>query len=558
MAGKACHARIIHFGLQKDTLTCNLLMNVYYKCGLCWFAHMVFDKMPERSLVSWNTMISSHTQSGEEQEALALFLQMRREGSSVSEFTVSSLLCACAGKSVITECKQLHGFSIKSAMDSNVFVGTALLDVYSKCSLLKDAIRVFDSMPTRNEVTWSSMVAGYAQNELYEDALELFRKAQVIGLEHNQYTISSAISACASLAALIEGKQVHSVSCKTGFGSNIFVASSLIDMYAKCASIREAYVLFSGTEEKNIVLWNVMITGFAKHACAMEVMILFEKMQQGGIYPNESTYASLLSACSHRGLVEKGQRFFDLMKTEHELFPNVVHYSCLVDILGRAGLISKAVELIGKMPFVATASMWGSVLASCRVYGNLEVAEIAAKNLFEMEPGNAGNHVLLSNTYSVNKQWEEVATARKLLRESDMKKVKGMSWIEIKDKVHTFMVGERNHPRIAEIDLKLENLVEDMKRFSYRPKIEHDLHNVDNRQKQELLRHHSEKLAFTLGLICLPVGVPIRIMKNIRICGDCHSFMEIASRITGRQIIVRDTSRFHHFKDGCCSCGEFW
>lgn len=488
--GMACHAQIIRVGLRADTITSNMLMNMYSKCGLVESARKLFDEMPVRSLVSWNTMVGSHTQNGDSEKALVLFMQMQKEGISCSEFTVSSVVCACAAKCCVFECKQLHGFALKTALDSNVFVGTALLDVYAKCGLVKDASLVFECMPERSDVTWSSMVAGYVQNELYEEALVLFHRAQAMGLEHNQFTISSALSACAARAALIEGKQVQAVLCKTGIGSNIFVISSLIDMYAKCGIIEEAYIVFSSVEEKNVVLWNAMLSGFSRHVRSLEAMIYFEKMQQMGICPNEITYISVLTACSHLGLVEKGRKYFDLMIRVHNVSPNVLHYSCMVDILGRAGLLHEAKDLIDRMPFDATASMWGSLLASCRIYRNLEVAEVAAKHLFEIEPHNAGNHVLLSNIYAANNRWEEVARARNLLKESKAKKERGKSWIEIKHKVHSFMVGERNHPRIVEIYLKLEDLVGEMKKIGYKAKTEHDLHDVEESRKQELLRHH--------------------------------------------------------------------
>lgn len=558
MEGKVCHGQIILTGLQTDTLTSNMIMNMYSKCGLTEWARKVFDRMPERTVVSWNTMIGSLTRNGEEVEALNLFIQMQREYIPFSEFTLSSVICACAAKLAVSECKQLHAFALKAAINSNVFVGTAIIDVYSKCYLIKDASKVFEHLNEKSEVTWSSMVAGYVENELYEEALILFQKAQMINLEHNQFMISSALSACAGLAGMIEGKQVHAVLCKTGFGSNIFVGSSLVDMYSKSGSIEDAYIAFSSVDNKNAVVWNSIISGFSRQAQSLETMILFEKMQQIGMRPDEITYVSVLSACSHMGLVESGRRYFDLMVKEHKLLPNIYHYSCMVDILGRSGLIFEAKDLIETMPFDATASIWGSLLASCRVYGNVDVAEFAAKHLFKIEPENAGNYVLLSNVYAANKKWEEVANSRKVLKDSEAKKERGKSWIEIKNKVHTFIVGERSHPRIDEIYLKLEDLMVEMKKMDYMVKTDNDLHDVDENQKKELLRHHSEKLALTFGLMCLQSGAPIRIMKNLRICGDCHCFMKLASTITKRKIIVRDVNRFHHFKNGVCSCKEFW
>ncbi|GAB4836231.1 hypothetical protein Ancab_001146, partial [Ancistrocladus abbreviatus] len=556
--GEAYHCQIIKGGLQADTIISNILVNMYWKCGVLQSAQWVFDEMSERSLVSWNTIIGACTHNGLSKDAFTLFVKMQKEMVLVSEFTVSSVICACAAKGAIFECRQLHALAIKLAMDLNVFVGTALLDVYAKCYFVKDATRVFDSIEEKSEVTFSSMVAGYVRSELYEEALMLYRKVHMIGLEQNQFTISSILSACAGLAALIEGSQMHAVSCKVGFDTDIFVCSSLIDMYARCGSIGEAYNVFSNQEHKNVVLWNAMLSGFSRHGRWIETVILFEKMQQMGFSPDEVTYVSLLSVCGHMGLVEEGRKYFDIMVCEHYVSPNVLHYSCLVDILGRAGLIQEAYNLIGSMPFEATASVWGSFLGSCRKYGNLELAEIAAKHLFKIEPSNAGNHVLLSDIYAVNQKWEEVARSRKTLKESEVKKEKGKSWIEIKDKVHIFMVGERNHPQIAEIYFKLDELIKEMEKLDYKAQTEHDFHDVEERKKEELLRHHSEKLALTFGVMHLPPGAPVRIMKNLRICGDCHSFMKFASKITGRLIIVRDVNRFHHFKNGFCSCGDFW
>ncbi|XP_027935156.1 pentatricopeptide repeat-containing protein At5g04780, mitochondrial [Vigna unguiculata] len=560
VGGRACHAQIIRVGWEMDVLTSNMLINLYSKCSLVDSARKKFNEMPVKSLVSWNTMIGALTQNDEDQEeALTLLIQMQREGTPFNEFTISSVLCKCAFKCAILECMQLHAFSIKAAIDSNCFVGTALLHVYAKCSSIKYASQIFDSMPERNAVTWSSMMAGYVQNGFHEETLLLFHNAQLMGLEQDPFMISSAVSACAGLATLVEGKQLHAISHKSGSGSNIYVSSSLIDMYAKCGCIREAYLVFQGVMEvRSIVLWNAMISGFARHAYAPEAMVLFEKMQQRGFFPDEVTYVSVLNACSHMGLYEEGQKYFDLMVRQHKLSPSVLHYSCMVDILGRAGLVHKAYELIERMPFYATSSMWGSLLASCRVYGNIELAEIAAKHLFEMEPNNAGNHILLANVYAANKKWDEVARARKLLRENDLKKERGTSWIEIRNKIHSFTVGERNHPQMDEIYAKLDDLVVELKKLNYKVDTDNDLHDVEESRKQMLLRHHSEKLAITFGLMCLPSGIPIRIMKNLRICGDCHIFMKLMSKFTSREIIVRDTNRFHHFKDGFCSCREFW
>ncbi|XP_009130840.1 pentatricopeptide repeat-containing protein At5g04780, mitochondrial [Brassica rapa] len=560
LEAKACHGKIIRLEMHEDVITLsNVLINSYSKCGFAELARKVFDGMRERSLVSWNTMIGLYTRNKMELEALNMFSEMRKEGVEFSEFTISSVLSACSGVNCgALECKQLHCLSLKACLDTHVYVGTALLDLYAKCGMMKDSVQVFEFMQEKSSVTWSSMVAGYVQNKRYEEALLLYRRGQRMSLEKNQFTLSSVICACSNLAALIEGKQMHAVIHKTGYASNVFVASSVVDMYAKCGGLRESYIIFSEVGEKNIELWNTIISGFAKHARPKEVMILFEKMQQGGMQPNEVTFSSLLSVCAHTGLVEEGRRFFRFMRSKYGVSPNVVHYSCMVDVLGRAGLLSEAYELIKSIPFDPTASIWGSLLASCRVYKNLELAEVAAEKLFSLEPENAGNHVLLSNIYAANNHWEDIVKSRKLLRDSEVKKVRGKSWIEIKDKVHVFSVGESGHPRIREICLKLDSLVIELRKFGYKPRVEHELHDVEERKKEELLMQHSEKLALVFGIMCLPEGSSVRIMKNLRICVDCHEFMKAASMATGRLIIVRDVNRFHHFSDGQCSCGEFW
>ncbi|KAH1231179.1 Pentatricopeptide repeat-containing protein, mitochondrial [Glycine max] len=448
-------------------------------------------------------------------------------------------LCAKTGSSMGG--RACHAQIIRIGLEMDILTSTMLINMYSKCSLvhstrkkigaltqnaedrkaLKLLIRMqremFESMPEKNAVTWSSMMAGYVQNGFHDEALLLFHNAQLMGFDQDPFNISSAVSACAGLATLVEGKQVHAMSHKSGFGSNIYVASSLIDMYAKCGCIREAYLVFEGfVEVRSIVLWNAMISGFARHALAQEAMILFEKMQQRGFFPDDVTYVSVLNACSHMGLHEEGQKYFDLMRTKLT-----------------------------------------NCKASCRIYGNIEFAEIAAKHLFEMEPNNAGNHILLANIYAANKKSDEVARARKLLRETDVRKERGTSWIEIKNKIHSFTVGERNHPQIDDNYAKLDNLVVELKKLNYKVDTNNDLHDVEESRKHMLLGHHSEKLAITFGLVCLPTEIPIRIIKNLRICGDCHTFMKLVSKFASREIIVRDTNRFHHFKDGLCSCGEF-
>ncbi|KAL6906108.1 hypothetical protein ACP4OV_003709 [Aristida adscensionis] len=429
LVGKGCHGLAIHFGLVTDTITGNILINLYTKCGQNGCARRVFDAMPVRSVVSWNTMIAGYTRNGEDVQALMLFSMMHREGTQMSEFTLSSTLCACAAKYAIIECKQLHTIAIKLALDSNSFVSTAVLDVYAKCNMIKDAYWVFQKMPEKTGVTWSSLFAGLVQNGLYEEAWRLFQNSQREGIQLTEFTISSMLSTCSSLALIIEGTQLHAVIVKYGFHGNFFVASSLVDVYARCGQIDKAYALFANMEHKNVVLWNAMISSFTRHGHTWEVMILFEKMRQVGIFPNEVTYLSMLAVCNHAGLVEEARHYFSLLISDQTVEPNVLHYSCMVDVLGRCGKTDEAWEWIRQMPFEPTVSMWGSLLGSCRKYGHVRLARIAAEQLFQLEPENGGNHILLSDVYAASGNWENAVLARKYLKDSGARKDMGRSWV---------------------------------------------------------------------------------------------------------------------------------
>ncbi|PUZ63015.1 hypothetical protein GQ55_3G033900 [Panicum hallii var. hallii] len=429
LIGKGSHGLAIHLGLETDTITCNILINLYTKCGMNDYARRVFDAMPFRSIVSWNTMIAGYTCNGNDLQALKLFSKMHEEGTQMSEFTLSSTLCACAAKFATIECKQLHTIAIKLALDSNSFVGTAVLDVYAKCNMINDACLVFEKIPEKTAVTWSTFIAGLVQNGLHEDALRLFQRSLREGVEFSEFTLSAILSTCASLALMMEGIQLHAVIFKYGFHGNFFVASSLVDVYARCGQIEEAYLIFSDMKHKNVVLWNAMITSFTRHGNFWEAIILFEKMQQAGISPNEVTYLSMLSVCGHAGLVEEARCYFSLLISDQTAEPNVLHYSCMVDVLGRSGRTDEAWELIQQMPFEPTTSMWGSLLGSCRKYRNIGLARLAAEQLFKLEPENGGNHALLSDVYAASGNWENAVSARKYLNDSGAKKDMGSSWI---------------------------------------------------------------------------------------------------------------------------------
>eukprot|EP01018_Ginkgo_biloba_P011555 Gb_34228 [translate_table: standard] len=555
--GRRVHAHIMNSAFNRNVFLLNTIISMYAKCGTVEDAREVFDKMAIRDMVSWTSMIAGYAQNQHGEEALQLFPSMQRAGMKPNEFTFSSVLRACASLFALENGKQVHSNTIKSGFEFHVFVGSALVDMYAKCESIQDAHQLFDKMPERNVVSWNALIAGYAQIGNGEAALKLFWQMQHISMQPTKFTFSSVLSACASIAVLDQGKWVHAHIIKTGCKLDAFVGNALIDMYGKCGSIRDARQVFDKLSRRDVVSWNAMITGCAQHGQGKEAVQLFEQMQLAGIKPNHITFLCVLSACSHAGLVNEGRLYFDSMSS-HGIIPKAEHYACIVDLLGRAGHMDEAEEFIKKLPVEPTAAVWGALLGACRVHGNMELGKRAAECLFELDPEDAGPHVLLSNIYAAAGRWDDVAKVRKMMRRSGVKKEPGCSWVELENTVHTFVVNDRSHPLTDRIYATLENLSRKMKEAGYVADTNFVLLAMEEQQKVHTLCYHSEKLALAFGIISTPCGAIIRIKKNLRVCGDCHSAIKFISKIVGREIIVRDTNRFHHFTNGMCSCGDYW
>jgi pentatricopeptide repeat protein len=366
------------------------------------------------------------------------------------------------------------------------------------------------------------------------------------------------LPACAGLALLQQGKEIHDYIVRRGVDNSIPVWNALIDMYAKCGCINNARGIFDKMPERDVVSWTAMITGYGIHGHGKNALALFSQMQQTGIKPNRITFTCVLSACSHAGLVDEGLDYFYCMSRDHQMKPSMEQYACMVDLLGRAGRLNEAQKFIDKMPFQPNACLWGALLSASRIHSNIQVGEYAAEQLYELEPENAGNYVLMSKIYAAVGRWDDVSKVRKIMEELGLKKPPGCSWIEVKNRVHAFVQGERLHPQIKEIYAKLDSLAGEIKKAGYVPDTNFVLHDVGEEEKESILHCHSEKLAISFGLINTCPGTPIRVINNLRICGDCHTATKFISRIAEREIIIRDANRFHHFLDGHCSCGDYW
>ncbi|KAJ7514776.1 hypothetical protein O6H91_23G058700 [Diphasiastrum complanatum] len=556
--GKQLHSHIKKNGFESDMIVASALIDMYAKCGSVEDAREVFMKMNERDVLSWTAMIAGYARQGLGKEALALYEQMKEEDVQPDNVTYIVLLNACASIAALEQGKQLHHNIIKSGLESHMIVGSALVDMYAKCGSIEHARQVFNRMIQRDVVSWSAMIAGYAQEGLGEEALALYVQMKQENIEPNNVTYVVLLNACASIAALEQGKQLHHNIIKSGFESDLNVGNALVDMYAKCGSIEHACQVFNNMHERNVVSWNAMIAGYAHQGLGKEVLTLLEQMQREGTKPNEATYVGVLKACSHSGLVDEGRHAFDSMCKDHGVVPTVDHYACMVDLLSRAGFLADAEDFINKMPIQPDAVVWMALLGAARNHGHVEIGRRAFDCVVKLQPENDSAYVLLSNIYAAAGSWDKVAKIRKKMKALGVKKAPGCSWIEVDNHVHAFVVGDVTHPQSKEIQAELERLVGLMKEAGYMPDLSFVLRDVEDEEKENVLCGHSERLAIAFGLISTPPETPIRIKKNLRICGDCHNATKIISKIVKREIIARDINRFHHFKDGFCSCGDYW
>eukprot|EP01018_Ginkgo_biloba_P031733 Gb_22996 [translate_table: standard] len=584
--GKLVHTHMMDRGFVPDMFLGNTLINMYAKCGSLVDARRILDQMHERNVVSWTVMIAAYAKQGRAEEALTLFYEMQQTGIQPNQFTFSSLLPACGNLAVL---KEVHEEIITGGFESNVFVASALVDMYGKCGSLENARHMFDKMPERNVVSWTAMItgyaqnghideslelfqqmpikdvvswtamiAGYAQNGHFDEALRFFRQMRLMGMKPSADTFASVLSACANLAALEQGKEVHEEIIRRGFHFDVFVRNGLVDMYAKCGSIENAWTVFDKMPKRDVVSWNAMIVGYAMHGCGKEALQLFEQMQHTGMNPNYITFVGVLSACCHAGLVDDGWRYYDSMSRYYQITPGMEHYCCMVDLLGRAGHLEEAQDFINKMPIKPDAAVWAALLGACRIHNNLELGECAAERLIELDPKILAPYVLLSNIYAAAGRWDDIEKLKQKMNDKSLSKKPGCSWIEINKEIYVFLVGDKSHPQTQEIYAKLESLSGQMKDVGYVPDTRLVLNDLEEEQKENILCHHSEKLAIACGLINSPLQTSIRIIKNLRVCSDCHSAIKFISKIVAREIVVRDANRFHHFKDGHCSCQDYW
>ena len=571
------HVGVVKFGFLRHTKVLNGVMDGYVKCGLVGEARrvfeeieepsvvswtvvlegvvkcegvesgkVVFDEMPERNEVAWTVLIKGYVGSGFTKEAFLLLKEMvfgNQQGLSMVERASHLEVCGNPRELGLAE-----GASLPQHSESRFESSQGEISTFSVRECVEhDCFR--RNIPLRNQ----------KENE------KVFGCGFGFGL--NSITLCSVLSACSQSGDVSVGRWVHCYAVKAvGWDLGVMVGTSLVDMYAKCGRISAALMVFRHMPRRNVVAWNAMLCGLAMHGMGKVVVEMFACMVEE-VKPDAVTFMALLSSCSHSGLVEQGWQYFHDLERAYGIRPEIEHYACMVDLLGRAGRLEEAEDLVKKLPIPPNEVVLGSLLGACYAHGKLRLGEKIMRELVQMDPLNTEYHILLSNMYALCGKADKANSLRKVLKNRGIRKVPGMSSIYVDGQLHRFIAGDKSHPRTADIYMKLDDMICKLRLAGYVPntncQVLFGCSNGDDcmeafEEVEQVLFTHSEKLALCFGLMSTPSSSPLCIFKNLRICQDCHSAIKIASDIYKREIVVRDRYRFHSFKQGSCSCSDYW
>lgn len=587
--GKGVHAHICKFGFDFNEFVQHSLIHMYFMCGEIDMARGVFDGSAKTDVLIWNVMISGLNKNKKFEESRKLFYEMEEKKIMPTAVTLISLLSAFSELKDLEAGKHVHQYVKNGKVESDLILNNALIDMYAGSGEMDAALGIFqrmkhrdviswtsivtgflhsgrmdlartyfDKMPQKDSVSWTAMIDGYIKENRFKDVLMLFREMQAANVKPDEFTMVSVLTACAHLGALELGEWVKAYIDKNRINIDLHLGNAVIDMYFKCGNVEKAVGMFNRMPKRDKFTWTAMIVGLAVNGHGHEALDFFSQMLRASQTPDDVTYIGVLCACTHTGMVEQGRKFFTNMTAFHGIEPNVTHYGCMVDLLGRAGRLTEAHEVINSMPMKPNSVVWGALLAACRVHKDVEMAEMAASQLLQLEPENGAVYVLLCNIYAACKKWESLRQLRRTMMDKGIKKTPGCSLIEMNGIVHEFVAGDQSHPQSEQIYSKMEEVIEDLKLAGYVPNTSEVSLDVGEEEKENSLFKHSEKLAMAFALMNTGPGFTIRIVKNLRMCIDCHEVAKLISIIYSRKLIVRDKTRFHHFMNGSCSCKDYW
>ncbi|KAG4958121.1 hypothetical protein AAZX31_15G253900 [Glycine max] len=556
---RVIHARVIKSLDYRDGFIGDQLVSCYLNMGSTPDAQKLFDEMPHKDSISWNSLVSGFSRIGDLGNCLRVFYTMRYEMAfEWNELTLLSVISACAFAKARDEGWCLHCCAVKLGMELEVKVVNAFINMYGKFGCVDSAFKLFWALPEQNMVSWNSMLAVWTQNGIPNEAVNYFNMMRVNGLFPDEATILSLLQACEKLplGRLVEA--IHGVIFTCGLNENITIATTLLNLYSKLGRLNVSHKVFAEISKPDKVALTAMLAGYAMHGHGKEAIEFFKWTVREGMKPDHVTFTHLLSACSHSGLVMDGKYYFQIMSDFYRVQPQLDHYSCMVDLLGRCGMLNDAYRLIKSMPLEPNSGVWGALLGACRVYRNINLGKEAAENLIALNPSDPRNYIMLSNIYSAAGLWSDASKVRALMKTKVFIRNAGCSFIEHGNKIHRFVVDDYSHPDSDKIHRKLEEIMRKIKEVGFVSETESILHDVDEEVKTDMINKHSEKIALAFGLLVSNADMPLVIIKNLRICLDCHNTAKFVSLIEKRTIIIRDSKRFHHFSDGLCSCADYW
>ncbi|OEL33809.1 putative pentatricopeptide repeat-containing protein [Dichanthelium oligosanthes] len=443
--GQASHAYLVRNSLGYDLALVNAVLGFYVKIGDVQAARRLFEGMADRDVITWSSMIKGHVQSGDAHEALRVYREMVQVGVQPNSVTLVSVLQACALAADVEEGKSVHCIAVNMGCEIELGVATALVDMYMKCSCHEEAMCLFHRMPKKDVVVWAAVISGLTQNGLPDESLQVFKCMLLDGHAPDAVMMVKVLNACSEFGAARQAICLHGYLVRSGFDNKVFVAAALLDLYSKCGNLDSAIRVFESTTEKDVVLWSSMIAGYGAHGLGQQAVALYQRMIASSIKPNSVTFVSVLSACSHSGLVQEGTQIFDSMTRVYGVMPNPEHQSAMVDLLGRAGELQAAIRVIREMDGRAVAHTWCALLAACREHNNTEISETVAENLLKLDPDHVGYYNLLTNIYAFDEKWESVKEMRNMVRGRGLHKVPGYSAVVVNNVVHRFTAGERSH-----------------------------------------------------------------------------------------------------------------
>ncbi|KAK6272563.1 hypothetical protein POUND7_009646 [Theobroma cacao] len=446
--GRAIHGELVKHGHVLDGFLGSSLVDMYGKCGCIEMAREVFEQIPEKGVVTWNSMIAGYSSVGNSQSCMELFKRMNMEGIKPSLTSLSSILMACSRSAQLQYGKFIHGYMIRNMVEADIFVNNSLIDLYFKCGNVNSAENIFKMMLKTDLVSWNIMISGYVSIGKFFDALGIYENMMKAGVNPDAVTFTSVLAACSQLAALENGKEIHNSITENKLERNEVVMGALLDMYAKCGAVDEAYKIFCELPERDLVSWTSMITAYGSHGQALDALELFGEMQQSNTKPDGVTFLAVLCACSHGGLVDEGCYYFNQLTNEHSIEPQLEHYSCLIDLLGRAGRLHEAYEFVQSTPKTREdVGLLSTLFSACHLHKCLELGEKIAELLIEKDPDDSSTYVILSNMYASAKKWNKVRKVRLKMRQLGLRKNPGCSWIEVDQRIQPFFVEDNSHPQ---------------------------------------------------------------------------------------------------------------